>query len=201
MSNTTEQNTTDLDLQIANKALTKLGLPTIQSFDSQEEAARLAYAIFETVRDYELATYPWAFAIKRTELTALTSAPAFGYKFQYALPTDFLRLEGIYNCGGADKNAYELEGNNLLTDIGTPLQIRYISRELDTVKWPPYFVEALATKLAYEMCERLKQDPQRKSILWQEYQAIIGTAKRCNAIQLAVKDIRPGSWELAHDEE
>lgn len=189
------------DLQIANKALTKLGLPTIQSFDSQEEAARLAGAIFGTVRDFELATYPWAFAIKRTELPALAESPAFGYKFQYALPADFLRLEGIYNCGGADKNAYELEGNNLLTDIGAPLQIRYISRELDQIKWPPYFVEAVATKLAYEMCERLKQDPQRKSVLWQEYQAIIGAAKRCNAIQLAVKDIRPGSWELAHDEE
>lgn len=189
------------DLQIANKALTKLGLPTIQSFDSQEEAARLAGAIFGTVRDFELATYPWAFAIKRTELPALAESPAFGYKFQYALPADFLRLEGIYNCGGADKNAYELEGNNLLTDIGAPLQIRYISRELNQIKWPPYFVEAVATKLAYEMCERLKQDPQRKSVLWQEYQAIIGAAKRCNAIQLAVKDIRPGSWELAHDEE
>ena len=189
------------DLQIANKALTKLGLPTIQSFDSQEEAARLAGAIFGTVRDFELATYPWAFAIKRTELPALAEAPAFGYKFQYSLPPDFLRLEGIYNCGGADKNAYELEGNNLLTDIGAPLQIRYISRELNQIKWPPYFVEAVATKLAYEMCERLKQDPQRKSVLWQEYQAIIGAAKRCNAIQLAVKDIRPGSWELAHDEE
>lgn len=189
------------DLQIANKALTKLGLPTIQSFDSQEEAARLAGAIFGTVRDFELATYPWAFAIKRTELPALAESPAFGYKFQYALPADFLRLEGIYNCGGANKNAYELEGNNLLTDIGAPLQIRYISRELNQIKWPPYFVEAVATKLAYEMCERLKQDPQRKSVLWQEYQAIIGAAKRCNAIQLAVKDIRPGSWELAHDEE
>ena len=189
------------DLQIANKALTKLGLPTIQSFDSQEEAARLAGAVFGTVRDFELATYPWAFAIKRTELPALAESPAFGYKFQYALPADFLRLEGIYNCGGADKNAYELEGNNLLTDIGAPLQIRYISRELNQIKWPPYFVEAVATKLAYEMCERLKQDPQRKSVLWQEYQAIIGAAKRCNAIQLAVKDIRPGSWELAHDEE
>ena len=189
------------DLQIANKSLTKLGLPTIQSFESQEEAARLAAAIFGTVRDYELATYPWAFAIKRAELPALADAPAFGYKFQYALPTDFLRLEAICNQGGADKNAYELEGNNLLTNIGAPLQIRYISRELNLVKWPPYFVEALATKLAYEMCERLKQDPQRKSVLAQEYQAIIGTAKRCNAIQLAVKDIRPGSWELAHDEE
>lgn len=189
------------NLQIANKALTKLGLKSISSFDSQEEAARLAGAILGTVRDFELATYPWAFAIKRAELPALADAPAFGYQFKYALPVDFLRLEGIYNYGGDSKNAYELEGNTLLTNIGAPLQIRYISRELNQIKWPPYFVEAVATKLAYEMCERLKQDPQRKSVLWQEYQAIIGAAKRCNAIQLAVKDIRPGSWELAHDEE
>lgn len=189
------------DLEIANKALTKLGLAVIPSFDSQEEAARLAGAIFGSVRDFELSTYPWAFAIKRAELAALADAPAFGYRFQYPLPADFLRLEGIYNAGGADKDAYELEGGCILTDIAAPLQIRYVSRELNQLKWPPYFVEAFATKLAYEMCERLKQDPQRKSVLWQEYQAVIGAAKRSNAIQLCVKDIRPGSWELAHDEE
>ncbi|MGN1057810.1 MAG: hypothetical protein ACI4Q7_00450, partial [Candidatus Avelusimicrobium sp.] len=68
-------------------------------------------------------------------------------------------------------------------------------------KWPPFFVEALATRLAIETCERLKQDPQRKSGLWQEYELNIGRAKRANAIQLSIKTPLPASWELAHDEE
>lgn len=188
------------NLQIANKALTKLGLREIASFDSQEEAARVAKALFGSVRDFELSIYQWAFALKRAELPALADPPAFGYEYQYALPIDFLRLEGIYNAGGYDRDAYTLEGNSILTDIPAPLQIRYISRQLDQTKWPPYFVEALATRLAYEMCERLKQDPQRKSIIWQEYQSIIATAKRANAIQLAIQSPLPVPWEIERNE-
>ena len=189
------------NLQIANKALTKLGLREIASFDSQEEAARVAQSLFGSVRDFELSIYQWAFAMKRAELPALADGPAFGYDYQYALPVDFLRLEGIYNRGGFDRDAYTLEGNTILTDIPAPLQIRYISRHLDRTKWPPYFVEAFATRLAYEMCERLKQDPQRKSILWQEYQSIIAAAKRANAIQLAIQRPLPVSWELERNED
>lgn len=187
------------NLQIANKALTKLGLREIASFDSQEESARVVKSLFGSVRDFELSIYQWAFAIKRAELPALADSPVFGYDYQYVLPVDFLRLEGIYNTGGLDRDAYTLEGNTILTDIPAPLQIRYISRNLDQTKWPPYFVEALACRLAYELCERLKQDPQRKSIIWQEYQGIIAAAKRANAIQLAIKRTLPTDWEIERD--
>lgn len=189
------------DLEIANKALAKLGLREIPSFDSQEEAARVAKAVYGTTRDFELSTYQWAFALKRIELPADADAPAFGFAYQYSLPGDFLRLEGIYNAGGLDRDAYEIEGNKILTNIEAPLRIRYISREVAQVKCPPYFVEAFATRLAYEMCERLKQDPQRKNLLMQEYQLVIASAKRANAIQLAIKRPLSTSWELAHDEE
>lgn len=187
------------DLEIANKALAKLGLREISSFDSQEEAARVAKAVYGTTRDFELSTYQWAFALKRMEIPADADAPAFGFAYQYSLPTDFLRLEGIYNPGGLDRDAYEIEGNKILTNIEAPLRIRYISREVAQTKWPPYFVEAFATRLAYEMCERLKQDPQRKNLLMQEYQLVIASAKRANAIQLAIKRPLPTSWEVAHD--
>lgn len=190
-----------VSLQIANKALQKLGLAAISSFESQEEAARVAQSVYGSVLEYELSVYPWAFAMRRAALPALADAPAFGYKYQYALPSDFLRLEGIYNHGGQHKDAYEIEGNRILTNLEAPLKIRYISRNLDQTQWPPYFVEAFATRLAYEMCERLKQDPQRKGILEQEYQRIIGAAKRSNAIQLSIKSLLPGPLEMAHDME
>ncbi len=186
------------NLQIVNKALAKLGLREIDDLNGQEESARVANNLFGSVRDYELATYPWAFAIKRASLPALADTPAFGYKFQYALPEDFLRLEGIYNQDILGRDAYDLEGNTILTNLKAPLLIRYISRNLDQTKWPPYFVEAFACRLAYEMCERLKQDPSRKNTLMQEYQLVIAAAKRSNAIQLAIKELKPTSWEAAH---
>ncbi len=190
---------TDLDLKIVNKALSKLGVREIASISDDEEAARVADSVYETTRDFELSTYQWAFAIKRDSLTADEATPAFGFNFQYSLPEDFLRLEGIYNPGGFDCDAYEIEGNKILTDIQGPLLIRYLTNDISDLNWPPYFTEALACRLAYEMCERLKQDPQRKNLLMQEYQLVIASAKRANAIQLAIKRPLPPSWEVAHD--
>ena len=139
--------------------------------------------MFGTVRDYELSVYRWLFALKRVALAKDGVAPAFGYKNQYSLPPDFLRLEFVERPLGFH-DAYLLEGNKILTDLPAPLKIIYISRQVELVKWPPFFVEAFACKLAYEMCERLKQDPSRKSTLLAEYQLIIRDAKRANAIQL-----------------
>lgn len=185
------------DLEIANKALAKLGLRAVSSLEEAEESARVAKALYGTVRDYELSVYRWAFALKRAALAKDADKPAFGFKNQYSLPADFLRLEEVDGLRG-ERDAYAVEGNKILTDLPAPLQIIYLSRELNTVKWPPYFVEAFSCRLAYEMCERLKQDPSRKTLLMQEYQLVIQAAKRSNAIQMAVMAAEPTPWEVAH---
>ena len=96
------------------------------------------------------------------------------------------------------RDAYSIENGKILTNISGPLQIVYLSSTLNQSAWPPYFIEAVACRLAYEICERLKQDPSRKNTLMQEYQLVIGAAKRSNAIQLAIKQLKPTSWEAAH---
>ncbi|MBE6421363.1 MAG: hypothetical protein E7027_04440 [Elusimicrobium sp.] len=185
------------EVEIANKALGKLGIRPISSLDDQEESARVAKAMFGTVRDYELSIYRWLFALKRTLLAKDAQAPAFGYENQYSLPPDFLRLEMVEGKPANLKDSYLIEGNKILTDLPAPLKIIYISREVEMVKWPPFFVEAFACKLAYEMCERLKQDPSRKNTLLTEYQLIIRDAKRANAIQLPAQALPATELEIA----
>lgn len=185
------------DLEAANRALLKLGQREITSFDAQEEAARACKTLYGSVLDAELSTYRWTFAVKRAELAKDALPPAFGFKNQFTLPDDFLRLCEIYQLPIQARDAYALEGNKILTDLGAPLQIIYISRALDTVKWPPYFVEVFVCRLAYGLCERLKQDPSRKQILMQEYQLAVQAAKRSNAIQTAVMAAEPTPWERA----
>lgn len=189
---------TNLDLDIANRALAKLGLREITSITADEESARVINTIYEGVLNFELSIYAWAFALKRASINADNDAPAFEYNFQYSLPADFLRLESIYNVPENMRDAYSIENGKILTNISGPLQIVYLSSTLNQSAWPPYFIEAVACRLAYEICERLKQDPSRKNTLMQEYQLVIGAAKRSNAIQLAIKQLKPTSWEAAH---
>lgn len=187
------------DLEIANKALLKLGQREIVSFDAAEENARTVKALYGTVRDYTLSVYRWAFALKRAVLPRDEACPAFGFKYQYTLPADFLRLETIYNKPYPGFDAYSIEGNKILTDVAAPLQIIYLSREQDQKRWPPYFVEAFTCRLALALCERIKQDPQRKQVLMQELELVMQDAKRSNALQSPVRRLTRTRWEDAHD--
>ena len=147
--------------------------------------------------DFELSIYQWAFAVKRTAVAALAEKPPFGFAYQYALPPDFLRLVEIDHPRMSRPDAYALEADRILTDIPAPLKLRYISRVLTTIKYPPYFVQAFTCRLAYELCERLKQDPARKHTLLSEYTFIIRDAKRANAIQLPVQALPLTDLEVA----
>lgn len=184
------------EVEITNKALAKLGIRPISSLEDKEESARAAKSLFGSVRDYELSIYHWLFAKKRVALAKDAQSPAFGYKNQFSLPADFLRLESVEKPLHM-KDAYLIEGNKILTNLEAPLKIIYISRDVDLVKWPPFFVEAFACKLAYELCERLKQDPSRKQTLAMEYQTIIRDAKRANAIQLPAQSLAMTELEEA----
>ncbi len=181
------------DIQIVNKALLKLGQETINNLTDQNERAKTANEIFASVRDTLLCSYRWAFATKRASISADATAPAFGWTTRYALPEDFLRLSEICNADYRETDNYEIEGGYILCNYETPLKIKYVSRITTSSIFPPYFCEALACKLAFELCERLKQDQARKQTLMQEYALAISEAKKCNAIQLATMQMPKGS--------
>jgi hypothetical protein len=56
------------EIQIANMALTMLGVDTITTFADSTEQARAMLAVYSYIRTDMLAEYPWSWAIKRAEL-------------------------------------------------------------------------------------------------------------------------------------
>lgn len=185
-------------LEMANKALLKLGQTPITNLDEDTPTARAVKLAYGSVLDYELSIYHWVFAVKRVALPKDQDKPAFGYNNAYSLPADFLRLVGLEDLPPQARDAYALEGNKILTNLEPPLKLTYITRDIGALSLPPYFVEVFTTRLAYELCEILKQDPQRKNTLLQEYQLGIRNAKRANAIQMPVLALQPTPWEGAH---
>jgi len=113
-------------VEIANRALTKLGAARIISFDDDNKQARAVKSMFEIVRDAELRAHLWSFSVKRVSLAALSTTPTWGFDYEYQLPSDYLRLvqvNDVYPGPSLDdyRNAsvaeYVVESRKILTNL------------------------------------------------------------------------------------
>jgi hypothetical protein len=149
-------------VDIANYALNIIGASNISALDENSKAARLVNQRYEGVRDAVFRSHPWNCLIRRAELAQETEAPAFGYAYQYALPTSPYCLRVLEfsngslsypqdnmfsNSGGP---VYVIEGRKLLTDEGTA-RIKYIGRVADPNEYDASLIEALSARLASEI--------------------------------------------------
>lgn len=193
-------------VEIANRALTKLGAARIISFGDDNKQARAVTSMFDIVRDAELRSHIWSFSVRRTALPALTTTPAWGFKYEYEIPSDCLRILMVNDTyGGPDMSDYRdkpvadysLEGNKILTDFDAPLKLRYISRVEDTTEWDSMFVEALACRLAMEMCEDLTQSNTKRELAQSEYTAMLRSAIRASAVEQPAQAMPDNSWMMS----
>lgn len=181
--------------QIANRALSKLGEPRVSNIDTVDtKAANTIRFMYDEVRDAMLTSYPWNFSMTRTQLAKDATAPAWGYNNRFQVPSDFLALYKINN----DPD-YRIEKGYILTDEGAPLKILYIAQITNSGEYDPLFVEAFATRLAYEACEQITQSNTKKQLLGQELQSVIKEAYASDAIQDPPQKLKDDEWLLARE--
>jgi hypothetical protein len=165
--------------QLINAALTHLGQAHV-TLPSELPAAGMMYPL---VRDKLLSWARWRFATVRTTLSQLATAPAFGYDYQYALPTNPLCLR-ILDVSCRDyEYAIETYPNPLdpatqqrvlLTDH-TSVGIRYIGRVSEAV-WPPLVQDTCALWLACAISQDVTGKAALRSQLFQELQVQLDRA-------------------------
>lgn len=192
------------ETEIANRAITKIGDERILSLLDDTNPGRVLNSMFAQVRDAELRRHRWKFSTKRTSLPALVAVPAFGYLYQYALPSDFLAIIQVNDFyvrpSTKDKGPWSIErlsddsGTGLLTDLVAPLNTRYVSRVTDTAFFDPLFVECMACKLALEATESLTKGLVDKDGLRQDYKFALLEAVRVDAIENPPDELPWGSW-------
>ena len=150
-------------VDIANYALNTLGATNIVSLDENSKPARIINQRYDAVRDYVFRSHPWNCLIRRAELPRETETPAFGYAYQYALPTNPYCLRVLEfsngsmsypqdnmfsNTGGP---VFVIEGRKLLTDEGIA-KIKYVAQITDPQQYDIGLIEALSARLAMEIC-------------------------------------------------
>lgn len=191
---------------VGNAALIKIGVATVLDFADPTKQARLLTARFDALRDLELRSHPWTFAMTRAQLPAEAVTPAFQYARQFVTPADCLRLHrigdydavlGLALYDGGGRALYQLESGRILTDLGAPLNIRYVRREADTTRWDPCFEEALACRIAMDLAEPLTQSDAKIQRAAAMYKEAIKEARRQNAIEKAAESAPDGSWVMS----
>lgn len=189
--------------EVVNIALTLLGETRVSSIDDDVKQARSAKALWNTSRDTAQSAYDWSFAMARQQLSPLADAPLFGPGMKFQIPSDCLRLVfiGDHYLGldvtdyrGSPLPGYQIEGREILTDLGSPLNVRYIKRVTDVASWIPAFVSLFAAQLAMDLCEDLTQSDTKRQRATEAYKRALRDAIRVNAIEMPPQKLPDDEW-------
>ncbi|MGI9251268.1 MAG: hypothetical protein ACR2PR_08730, partial [Pseudohongiellaceae bacterium] len=195
------------EVAIVNSALVKIGEGPITSLTQDTEAARAANRQYSIKRDELIRSYRWNFAIKRADLALDTETPAFGFDHQFRLPTDCLRVIGVFdererlvNYTGT-RLEWKMEIANIngeneprLLATETVTKIFYLARIENTSLFDSQFSEALALRLALDLGYALSTGTRRNAELRQEFTEVIRQAKLSDAIEGKPEVIEASDW-------
>jgi hypothetical protein len=194
------------EVDICNRALQKLGAKRIVSLTEDSRNARECNASYEILRDEELSAHPWSFARARAQLAADAVSPAFGYANQFPKPVDFLSFsfpmepptqDGAGVPSGPFRKDWQIEGDKILTNDSAPLDVVYTRQIKDTTLFHPMFVEALASRLALELNEKINQSNTKRAALQFQYDDAVARARKVNAIDRPAQIPPEDTWVTA----
>ena len=144
---------------IAREALRRIGARPITSFSDPTHEGILANDTFDTILQDYLTEHPWTFCTSRTSLAASATAPEWGYERAYPVPSDSLRIlevdEQKFELADGIKIERHEGGTAILTNLSSPINVKYTALVEDPAVYPPSFREALIWKCAMTWAENL----------------------------------------------
>lgn len=184
-------------LSIYNRALQKIGQASLASLDANNKSIRELETAYNPTLKKILRRYPWNFAIRRVSLSASGDTPVYGFEHEYLLPIDCLRILEVDHKGYLWKVEQAVSGGNLkavVTDLSSPIKVRYIKFEENTALYDPLFAELLAHMIAIEICEPITQSNTKKDILLAELKTVRADALAADGQEDTPDEVDDGSW-------
>jgi len=163
-------------IQICNSALNQLGASSITALTENSKNARLCNERYETVRDAVFRSHPWNCLIKRVQLAQDTDTPAWGFTYQYTLPSDCLRVLQIKDYD-AD---YKIEGRKLLINEADVFLI-YLAQITDVNQLDVLLRETISAGLAADIAYAITANLQVGKLMQEKYEYKLSLAKHTDA--------------------
>lgn len=176
---------------ICNRALQLVGsAQQIMNLTDTTREARACSRAYDFARRAELRSHPWNFAIKRAQLAADTSAPAFGATYRFAWPSDCLRVI-VPQDPSPD---WQVEGRAIISSDSTPLDIRYIADIEDPTIFDAMFCETLAYRVALAIVQDMTQSATVQGELTNGYRNSLLEARKVDAMEAVPVAPNDTSW-------
>jgi len=163
-------------VQICNSALNQLGAASITSLTDNSKNARLCNERYATVRDAVFRSHPWNSLIKRQQLAQDTATPAYGFKFQFTLPSDCLRLLNL----DAYNSDHKVEGRKILCNESA-IKISYVSQVTDPNEMDVLLRETISAGLAADISYAITANLQVGKLMQEKYEYKLSLAKHTDA--------------------
>ena len=177
------------EVSICSNALRRLGDDPITSLTDDTERARLCNAFYTDARDAVLRSHSWNFAITRTSLAQLTTKPAYGFAYQYAIPSDCMRVLSMEHPDYIFKiENYSTQGRVLLTDEGTA-NIMYVARITNPTLFDSMFVDTLTAKLATDLAYPVTNSVQLQTQMQKLYEYKLSEARSVDGQEGFIDDL------------
>jgi len=192
-------------LGIFNKALTQhLGERKLASLTENREPRRVLDDIWdEGLVKACLEAGQWKFAKRTLKLTYNPDVtPAFGHKYAFDKPTDFVRLAGFYSdefCQ-APLLAYQEEAGQWFASL-QDIYVEYISNGTsygnDLSNWPESFADYVAGSAALRASGRIQGNATDKGDLKKAVDMLLANSLSKDAMEGPTKFMPEGGWASA----
>lgn len=195
-------------LGIANKAMYKIGAQRLASLDdTQNPNAIFISDIYNQCLIELLEEHTWSFAIQTVPMVQLTLAQTLpdmgdGVNTPYAMPSDFIsaymfsasciyRKEMIKAPYVAQPTMALIINNSNLTAM------KYVFENDDPTTYTAKFYEALACKLAHELCFKISEAAQFAAAKEAAYQKALISAIASDSLSSTPDDAIADEWFVA----
>ena len=162
--------------QICNSALNQLGAGSITALTENSKNARLCNERYETVRDAVYRSHPWNCLIKRVQLAQDSDTPAWGFSYQYTLPSDCLRVLQIKDYD-AD---YKIEGRKLLINV-SEVYLLYSAQITDVNELDVLLRETISAGIASDIAYAITSNLQVAKLMTEKYSLKLSEARHTDA--------------------
>jgi hypothetical protein len=164
-------------IDIFNMALGHIGVSSTVADELERSPERvICTRYWDTCRDALLSykSMDWGFATSAVVLADIGTPPT-GWGFRYRYPNDCIEAQEIMGSSGRTEPVelrpkfdvqYEADGRVILADTQEAV-LRYTKRVEEVERWPSYFVEAMAYRLASLIVMPLKNDASNRNNLLQ----------------------------------
>lgn len=190
------------NVSIANQALRQLGANPIIDFSDPTTEGQLVNDTFDFIRDRLIRDHPWNFAMKRALLAESATSPVWGDGLHaYPVPDDYVRAIEVNGQIDYDFQIEHIDGIGrvFVTELESPLNLRYIYEVTDPELFDPQFANALSKECAAEWAEPLTATQSVKERAVDEARIALSKAKQSDGQEGSPETFRPNEWIQARN--